>query len=109
MYKKKIDAILPSFNNKYKRRTHAKHSHEKGNIFFTTTVQKTDSAERDRCIGCDGLRAKRFFGNLSSMFNNRTKSGRSPGRNDQHNIRISLKKKNKQMKNYEVGVLFLLL
>lgn len=37
--------------------------------------QSTDSAERDKCIGCEGLLAKRFRGNFSRVVKSLAKSG----------------------------------
>lgn len=42
-------------------------------------------------MGWEGLRARRFFGNLSKIFSNLIKSGLSPGRKDQQSMRISCK------------------
>ncbi|KAI5719323.1 hypothetical protein M8J76_008590 [Diaphorina citri] len=43
-------------------------------------LQKTDSADRDRFSGCDGLRARmRFLGNFSRDFMRVMKSGLSDG------------------------------
>lgn len=42
-------------------------------------TQNTDSADRDKWIGCEGLRAKRFLGSFSNVFKRRMKSGRSLG------------------------------
>lgn len=59
-------------------------------------IQNTDSAERERCIGWEGLRANLLRGNFSKQFcnfaivvNNFAKSGRFSAWYDQQSIKMS--------------------
>lgn len=45
---------------------------------FLRLLQKTLSADRDKCTGCEGLLANRFFGNFSNVFSSCVKSGLFP-------------------------------
>lgn len=56
----------------------------------TLIFQKTESADRDRCTGCEGDRARRLRGSFCSVDSRCGKSGRSAERYDQHSIRMSL-------------------